>query len=49
MVVEGYYQFGSMVGKEMLSSIQIVAVLEIDDRTTLGIINSVFVQHTNLL
>ena len=49
MVVEGYYQFGGMVGKEMLGSVQVVAVLETDARSSLTVINSVLIQHANLL
>lgn len=49
MVVEGYYQFIGVVGQEVLSCIQVVAVLEIDGRPSLAVINSVFSHHVNLL
>ena len=41
MVIEGHYQPGGVVGEEVLGGVQIVAVLEIEDRMPQGIVNSV--------
>lgn len=49
MVVKGYYQLIGVVGKEMLSGVQVMAVLEIDGRPSLTVINPVFSQHMNFL
>ena len=45
VVVEGHYQLGGMVCQEVLGNVDVVAVSQTDDRTSLTVILSVVICH----